>query len=508
MIHYPRASGILLHPTSLPGKFGIGDLGEVAFRFIDFLSDTGQRLWQILPLGPTGYGNSPYQTLSVFAGNPLLISLEKLAEDRLLNSQDFDTIPYFSNSMVDYEAVIKYKTLLLKKSFISFEMRADKEELNSFESFCTNNASWLDIYSLFMAFREVRGFHPWNNWGNDVKKYSPDLIQHWSGKLHREIRYHKYIQFQFNKQWSVLKQHCNERGIKIIGDIPIFVALDSAEVWSHSEMFNLDGYGKPPVVAGVPPDYYNQAGQIWGNPLYKWDVIKEDNYNWWIERMKYACTQMDIIRLDHFRGFEKYWEIPATEVTAINGKWVAGPGADLFETIEKELGVLPIIAEDLGVITPEVTTLRDRFNLPGMKVLQFAFGNDALADEYKPHNYIPNCCVYTGTHDNNTTIGWFKGGREEVTTRTQQEMEEERKRALSYLGTNGSEINWDFIRLALMSVANIGIIPLQDVLGLGSEARMNIPGTIKGNWRWRFTFDMVTDDIKSRLQGLTRLSGR
>ena len=507
-MNFPRASGILLHITSLPGKFGIGDLGQEAYHFADFLSCTGQKLWQILPLGPVGYGNSPYQTLSVFAGNPLLINLEKIAEDNLLDFQDLDDIPHFSSSTVDYQAAMKFKMPLLEKSFSIFERSVDKEQLSLFETFCHNNASWLDIYSLFMALKEKNGFVTWNTWKNDIRRPAPNLLENWSSRLGREIRYYKYIQFQFFQQWFQLKNYCNTKNIRIIGDVPFFAALDSAEVWSNPNIFYLDSYGKPTVVAGVPPDYFNERGQVWGNPVYRWDILRNAGYKWWVERIKFTASLVDIIRLDHFRGYEKYWEVPLGEKTALNGRWASGPGAELFETIQKKLGVLPFIAEDLGFITPEVTALRDRFNFPGMKVLQFAFGNDPLADEHKPHNYVPNCCVYTGTHDNNTTTGWFRGEASEIATQTKREMEEERQRALQYTGTDGHDIHWDFIQLALLSKADTAIIPLQDILGLGSEARMNTPGTVKNNWSWRFTFNMLTDEIKSRLKEIMDLCGR
>ncbi len=505
---FPRASGILLHLTSLPGRFGIGDLGREAYQFADFLASTGQRLWQILPLGPTGYGNSPYQCLSVFAGNPLLISLEKLIEDKLLEPVDLEDGSSFPKDRVDYNSAIKLKMPLLKRSFEIFQSKAAPEEREQFEVFCQQNAAWLETYSLFMALKEAHGLAAWNNWEEDVRKRQPESLERWSKKLDREVRCHKYQQYQFFKQWSELKTYCNERGIRIVGDMPIFVALDSAEVWSHPEMFYLDTGGKPTVVAGVPPDYFSKTGQLWGNPLYRWEAVAKDGYSWWIERFQATHSLLDIIRLDHFRGFEKYWEVPGIDTTAMNGRWVSGPGVELFKDSQKVLGVLPIIAEDLGVITPEVDALRDQLDFPGMRVLQFAFGNDPKADEYKPHNYPRNCAVYTGTHDNNTTIGWFKGGRTEGASQSREEKKGERQSALKYLGTDGHEINWDFIRLALMSVADTAIIPMQDVLGLGSEARMNLPGTTEGNWCWRFAPDVLTEETKDRLKELTTLYGR
>ena len=505
---FPRASGILLHPTSLPGRFGIGDLGAEAYRFADFLMSTGQRLWQVLPLGPTGYGDSPYQCLSVFAGNPLLISLERLVEDEWLEPADLDRAPSLPEHSVDYGAVIGFKIPRLKKSFEVFKRKASKTWRYEFEAFCEQNSSWLEVYALFMALKEEHDLAPWYMWQEDVKRQKTRALERWRKRLAHEIQCHKYLQYQFFKQWSELKKYCNERGIRLIGDIPLFIALDSAVVWSSPEIFYLDASGKPTVVAGVPPDYFTKTGQLWGNPLYRWDVMAQDAYAWWIERFRATRALVDIIRLDHFRGFEKCWEIPAIDTIAMNGRWVPGPGAELFETLQGALGALPIIAEDLGVITPEVDALRDRFGFPGMRVLQFAFGSDPKADDYKPHNYPRNCAVYTGTHDNDTTIGWFMGDDPNDTTQSKEEREEERRLALKYLGTDGSEINWDFIRLALASVADTAIVPLQDVLGLGSEARMNRPGTTTGNWRWRFASDMLSDEIRARLKELTTLYDR
>jgi 4-alpha-glucanotransferase len=505
---FPRASGILLHPTSLPGRFGIGDLGKEAYQFADFLASTGQRLWQVLPLGPTDYGNSPYQCLSVFAGNPLLISLERLVEGRLLEPADLESVPSFPKDRVDYDSVIEFKMPLLKKSFETFQREATPGEREQFEIFCQQNASWLETYSLFMALKDAHGLAAWNTWEEDIQKRHPKSLEHWNKKLNYEIYYHKYQQYQFFKQWSELKKYCNEHGIRLIGDMPIFIALDSAEVWSYPEMFYLDDSGRPTVVAGVPPDYFSKTGQLWGNPLYRWDVMARDGYAWWIERFRTTHALVDIIRLDHFRGFEKYWEVPGTDTIAMNGRWVPGPGVEPFKVVRKTLGTLPIIAEDLGIITPEVDSLRDQLGFPGMRILQFAFGSDPKADDYKPHNYPRNCVVYTGTHDNNTTIGWFRGKDVRDCTESKQEREREKQSALKYLGTDGHEINWDFIRLALMSVADTAIIPMQDVLGLGREARMNLPGTTEGNWRWRFVPDMLTEEIKARLKELTAIYGR
>ena len=503
-----RASGILLHPTSLPGRFGIGDLGKEAYQFADFLADTGQSLWQVLPLGATGYGNSPYQCLSVFAGNPLLISPERLAEEEFLEPADFENVPSFPKDKVDYDSVIDFKMPLLKKSFDTFRMKAPPHHRQEFEVFCQRNASWLETYSLFMALNEAHEFAVWNTWEEDIRTRQPKSLERWRKKLADRIYCHKYQQYQFFKQWSDLKKYCNEHSIRLIGDMPIFIALNSAEIWSRPEMFYLDDSGRPTVVAGVPPDYFSKTGQLWGNPLYRWDAMAKDGYAWWIERFRATHDLVDIIRLDHFRGFEKYWEIPGTDTTAINGSWVPGPGAELFHAVQNALGTLHIIAEDLGMITPEVEALRDQLGVPGMRVLQFNFGSDPGADAYRPHNYARNCVVYTGTHDNNTTIGWFRGEDVEDSTQSKEERQEETQLALKYIGTDGHEINWDFIRLALMSVADTAIIPLQDVLGLGSEARMNRPGTTKGNWCWRFRPYRLTEEIKARLRELTAIYGR
>lgn len=497
-----------MHLTSLPGRFGIGDLGKEAYQFADFLATTGQHLWQILPLGPTGYGNSPYQCLSVFAGNPLLISLERLVEDNFLESTDLEHMPYFPEDKVDYSAVIKFKMSFLKSSFETFQKKAAPGEQEQFELFCQQNTSWLETYSLFMALKEAHSLAAWLTWEEDIQRRQPESVKRWSKKLTHEICYHKYQQYQFFKQWSALKKYCNECGIRFIGDMPIFIALDSAEVWSHPELFCLDESGKPTVVSGVPPDYFSKTGQLWGNPLYRWDVMARDGYAWWIERFRATHALVDIIRLDHFRGFEKYWEVPGEDTTAINGRWVPGPGAELFQAVQKVLGALPIIAEDLGMITPEVNALREQLGFPGMRVLQFAFSQDSGAEQYRPHNYPRNCVVYTGTHDNNTTIGWFRGEGVQDSTQSKEEREKEKQFALKYLGTDGHEINWDFIRLASMSVANTTIVPMQDILGLGSEARMNLPGTTEGNWCWRFAPDMLTEEIKHRLKELTTIYGR
>ncbi len=503
-----RKSGILLHITSLPSRFGIGDLGKEAYRFADFLKNTGQHIWQVLPLGPTGYGNSPYQCLSVFAGNPLLISPEKLAEDGLLEAADLKKAPLFPEHKIDFNTVSKYKMSLIRRSFEVFDKGTASDSKRDFDDFCSKNAGWLDDFALFLALREESDFKAWNTWPEDIRKRQPEAVHWWQEKLAAEISFYKYEQYLFFKHWGALKKYCNDGGIKLMGDVPIFIALDSAEVWSHPEMYYLDGQGQPTIVAGVPPDYFSTTGQLWGNPLYRWDEMKKDGYRWWIERFRAILKLVDTVRLDHFRGFEKYWEIPAKDKTAKNGQWVPGPGAEFFEVLRRELGELPIIAEDLGIITAEVIALRDRLGLPGMRVLQFAFGDDPKLNIHLPHLHVPNCVVYTGTHDNTTTIGWFRGEDIGETTQTVAERKEETQRALAYTGSDGYEINWDFIRLAMMSVADTAIIPLQDVLGLGNEARMNTPSVNSGNWAWRFSTGMLTDETKERLKEITYLCGR
>jgi 4-alpha-glucanotransferase len=493
----PRASGILLHPTSLPSRWGIGDLGAAAYEFVNFLIAADQQLWQVMPLGPTGYGDSPYQSFSAFAGNPLLISIDILHQEGLLADEDLADAPHFPDSAVDYGAVIPFKLRLLRRSFERFEAVASPEQRQQFNDFRVRHRAWLDDYALFAALKAVHGGAIWNAWPRPIAQRQPEALAEWTRHLNEELRFHAYVQFQFFSQWQQLKRYANDHSVRILGDIPIFVAYDSADVWAHPDIFALDADGNPTVVAGVPPDYFSASGQLWGNPLYRWDVLAQRGYDWWIERFRATLALVDMVRLDHFRGFAAYWEVPAGETTAINGRWVPGPGAALFEAVGAALGRLPIIAEDLGLITPDVEALRDRFNFPGMKVLQFAFG--AGADQpYLPHNYTPHCVVYTGTHDNDTTAGWWHNSA----------TPKERTHVQLYLGRDGSDISWDFIRLALASVAETAIIPLQDVLGLGSEARMNTPGRAGGNWSWRYTPELLSPQVAERLATLTQLYGR
>ena len=495
-MRFPRASGILLHPTSLPGRYGIGDLGPEAYCFIDFLHETGQSIWQVLPLGPTGYGDSPYQCFSAFAGNPLLISPDVLVEQDHLSPTDVQNVPSFPAGRVDYGPVIQYKTRLLRTAFENFRRMDNGQEQGEFAVFCDSKRSWLDDYALFMSCKDRHKGAVWTTWERGTATRQPEAIAHWTQVLAEDIEHHKYLQYQFYKQWAALRQYAKERGIRIVGDVPIFVAHDSADVWANPELYYLDDDGNPTVVAGVPPDYFSETGQLWGNPHYRWDRMAETGYQWWIERFRATFELVDIVRVDHFRGFEGYWEVPATEETAVKGCWVKGPGADLFLAVETELGKLPIIAEDLGVITPEVEDLRDQFEFPGMRILQFSFATDA-DDPFLPHNYIRNCVVYTGTHDNDITIGWLNTATEK-----------EREAVLAYFGTDGHDIHWDFIRWLFASVADTAIVPLQEVLSLGPEARMNYPSRLGGNWSWRFLPDALTPEVQNRLRMITEIYGR
>lgn len=493
---FERSSGILLHPTSFPGRYGIGDLGDAAYRFVDFLEETGQTLWQVMPLGPTGYGDSPYASFSAFAGNPLLISPDILAAEGYLTEEDLTEIPDFPADHVDFGPVIDYKKSLLARSFEHFKEKFTDEVEAGFNAFRQENKNWLDDYALFMALKDHHGGAVWNTWDEPIATHTPQAVVEWREKLANEVRYYSYLQYMFYRQWSALRHYANERHVQVIGDIPIFVAYDSADVWSHPDLFYLDEKSNPAFVAGVPPDYFSETGQLWGNPLYKWEAIAATNYQWWVDRFRQTLALVDIVRIDHFRGFESFWAVPAGEETAINGSWIKAPGVALFNEVKTQLGDLPIMAEDLGLITPEVAALRDRFGFPGMKILQFGFGGSS-AEPFLPHNFERNCVVYTGSHDNDTTIGWF-----------QTAPEHERVMCQMYLGRDGSDIAWDFIRMALSSVADLAIIPLQDILSLGPEARMNLPGRAFGNWGWRYRADALDPIVRDRLFTLTRLYSR
>ncbi len=488
----------MLHPTSLPSRFGIGELGLEAYRFIDFLVESSQQLWQILPLGPTGYGNSPYACFSALAGNPLLISLEQLQEQGLLTEEDFAELPEFPVDQVDFDQVIKTKIPLLQKACENFRTKGSPIQQKEFITFCETKAHWLDDYALFMSIREAHNGASWHNWERNISKSHPEVLEEWRQRLESQVYFHKFLQFEFFRQWSKLKLYANSLGIQIIGDIPIYVAHDSADVWAHPEIFTLDEETREPsLMAGVPPDFFSNTGQLWGNPVYKWDKLQQDNFAWWVERFESLLEYVDIIRIDHFRGFQAYWVVARGETTAINGRWVEAPGTEFFQVLNDKLGKLPIMAEDLGEITPEVYELRDRFDFPGMKILHFAFGGGP-DNPYLPFIYPRNCVVYTGTHDNNTTVGWFN-----------ELSEGEKESVLRYLGALSSEgINWDLIRLAVGSVANQAIIPLQDILGLGGEAQMNFPGKATGNWGWRYQPGALTEELRDRLKALTYTYGR
>jgi 4-alpha-glucanotransferase len=495
---FPRSSGILLHPTSLPGRFGIGDLGAAAYQFIDFLQESRQQLWQILPVGPTGHGNSPYMSYSSMAGNPMLISPDALRDQGLLDDADFANLPDYARDRVEYDEVIATKTPLLQKASEMFKAQATGQQREEFEAFCAGRAFWLNDYALFMALKDAHGGASWHQWDGAIARRDPDAIEKWRLRLPTEVFYQKYLQFEFFRQWSALKRYANDRDINIIGDIPIYVAHDSADVWAFPKYFHLDPEtGEPALMAGVPPDYFSATGQLWGNPIYNWEAIEASNFEWWMQRFRALLEYVDLIRIDHFRGFCAYWAVNQGETTAINGEWQAAPGAAFFEALKQELGSLPILAEDLGVITPDVEALRDQFEFPGMKVLQFAFGSDT-DNPFLPFNYVRNSVVYTGTHDNDTTQGWFA-----------QLSDHERNNLLRYLGcTSADGIHWDLIRVALSSISNQAIIPLQDVLGLGTDARMNFPGKPSGNWDWRYSSEELTWELSDRLSTLTTAFGR
>ena len=498
LMPFPRSSGILLHPTSFPSRFGIGDLGLEAYRFVDFLAQSAQRLWQVLPVGPTGYGNSPYASYSAMAGNLLLISPERLRDEGLLAEEDFANLPAFPVEMVDFEQVVQTKIPLLKKACENFKANASPFQQTEFAGFCETKAYWLDDYALFMAIKDAQAGASWHNWELEIARRQPEALNQWQQRLSAEISYYKYIQFEFFRQWSELKRYANMRSIQIIGDIPIYVAHDSADVWAHPEIFFLNEQtNEAELMAGVPPDYFSATGQLWGNPVYKWDKLQQLDFNWWVQRFSAMLDYVDIIRIDHFRGFQAYWAVRRGETTAMNGEWIEAPGVALFEALNEKLGKLPVLAEDLGVITPEVEALRDQFEFPGMKILHFGFGSDS-GNPYLPFNYSHNCVVYTGTHDNDTTVGWFN-----------QLSEHEKNTVLRYLGCTSPEgIHWDLIRLALSSIGNQTLIPLQDILGLGTGSRMNVPGTAEGNWAWRYQPDALTWEVRDRLKALTETYGR
>jgi 4-alpha-glucanotransferase len=493
---FPRATGILLHPTSLPAAGGIGDFGPTAYRFVDFLAAARQGLWQVLPLGPLGYGNSPYSSTSAFAGNPLLISLERLAErgwiDRAKISDGEQVV-----GPVDYETVFPRKMPLLAEAARNFVRHFSGPARDRFEQFCRENQAWLDDFVLFDALRAQFKLANWNEWPRELAHREPAAIAKVRREMEEELQMRRVLQFAFFEQWRALRNYCAKSSVRIVGDIAIFVNYNSADVWTHPELFRLDANLNPEVVSGVPPDFFSATGQRWGNPLYRWDVMQERGYDWWIERLRAVTRQCDYIRLDHFRGFEQFWEIEAAEPTAIRGRWVDGPKDDLFAKVRDALGGLPFFAEDLGYITPEVHALRKRLQIPGMAVLQFGFG-DKGAHVYLPQQLAPETVVYTGTHDNDTLVGWWANGASA----------EERSHAEAYFGKAEDGIHWSFIRAAQASVASLSVVPLQDILGLGSEARMNIPSEHSGNWRWRFLLESLSNPMAHKLALLAEIADR
>ena len=493
---FPRASGILLHPTSLPGPHGIGDLGPDASRWLSFLAASGQQLWQVLPLSPTGFADSPYQSFSAFAANPNLISPERLLEDGLLTRAELDAAPRFPDERVDFGPVIDWKLQLLDAAHERFRAGVAPALRAEAAAFAARESAWLDDFALFMALKQAHGGASWTTWEPALAHRDPAALGAARCRLAPEVNAQRFRQFMGFRQWARVRDEAHAHGIRIIGDVPIFVAHDSADVWSHPELFQLDRSGAPTVVAGVPPDYFSTTGQRWGNPLYRWEVLEREGYAWWLARLRATLAMVDIVRFDHFRGFEACWEIPAADDTAEHGRWVPGPGARFFDALRANLGELPIIAEDLGEITEAVLTLRDRFGLPGMIVLQFAFGA-GTNDRFLPHLHVSNAVVYSGTHDNDTSRGWYANAPER-----------ERDFVRRYLGCDGSDIAWDLVRAAFLSVADQALVPLQDVLDLGSDARMNLPGRAGGNWAWRFRWDQLNDGHRDRLKDLSALSAR
>lgn len=492
-----RSSGILLHLTSLPSQDGIGDMGPDAYQWVDFLDQCGCALWQVLPLGPTGFGDSPYQCFSAFAGNPYLISPVYLYEDGLINRTDLFDRPAFPSGSVLYGEVIPWKIKLLKRAFIRFQQNPQTSLHHEFDAFVEQEKEWLEDYTLFMAIKESQNGASWDVWDSSLRKRDAQTLQRFKKDFAENITFQAFSQFIFYRQWHRLHQYAKQKSISIIGDLPIFVSFDSSDTWSHPELFYMDAEGFPTVVAGVPPDYFSPTGQLWGNPLYRWEYHQQTKYAWWFKRIEASLSLFDILRLDHFRGFSAYWEVPAGSTTAIHGSWKQGPGAHFFQSLQDHLGNLPIIAEDLGMITKDVEDLRDQFDLPGMKVLQFAFSDDS-SHPFLPHNYRPNCVAYTGTHDNDTCWGWYR------TTCT----DKEKAFLHRYLNCDDSQIAYNMIRAVWSSVAIISIAPLQDFLNLGSEARMNFPGKASGNWSWRVDATQINPDIAGKIRELNELFSR
>jgi len=508
MMPFPRAAGILLHPTSLPGRFGCGDLGAEAHRWVECLATMRQRLWQVLPLGPTGYGDSPYQAFSTFAGNPLVVSLPWLTDVGLLDGDDLDRFPPLPADRVDFGAVIPARAAILDRACDRWPRAAPGALVRAEEAFAERERGWLDDWCLFAALKRRFGGAPWVDWPADLVAREPAALRLARHRLAAEVAHARLLQFFFDEQWQRLRDRCRSLGIALVGDLPIFVAHDSADVWCHRELFHLDAGGRPTVVAGVPPDYFAVDGQRWGNPLYRWERHAADGFAWWVRRLHSAFERHDVVRIDHFRGFAAAWEIPADAPTAATGRWVEGPGRTLFDAARRTLGDRPIIAEDLGLITADVEALRLELGFPGMRVLQFVFGDPPDPTAPTTDDDPPDRVVYTGTHDNDTARGWYDAPADANPTRTADAVERERHRARVRLSADGSQIHWDLIGMALASRTHTAIYPLQDLLGLGSEARMNVPGRPWGNWTWRFRWETLTPEIMTRIAALTTASGR
>jgi 4-alpha-glucanotransferase len=501
-VRFPRSSGLLLHPTSLPGGHGIGDLGPGAGEFLEFLSAAGQSLWQVLPLGPTGYGDSPYQTFSAFAGNPLLLSLDRLTEQGLLPASEVAALPRPAGD-VHFETVIRSKWPLLRKAAEAFPPGTQ-----AFQEFAVRHAGWLDDFTLFMALKQFHGMQAWPEWPRELRDRDPQALARAREQFAPQRHVHAVLQYLFFEQWNALHQDCHRRGVRLMGDIPIYAAGDSSDVWAQREYWDIRDDGQPAWMAGVPPDYFSATGQLWGNPIYRWDLHERLNYAWWVDRFRATFEMFDLVRVDHFRGFQAYWRVPWGEDTAIGGEWAAGPGAKIFEAVQSQLGELPVVAENLGVITPEVEAIRHQFGYPGMAILQFGFGTDPQAPDFRPHNFPREIVAYTGTHDNDTTAGWWASAGVGDSTRSAADIARERAFTCEYLGIDGSEIHWSFIRALMASVADTVIFPVQDVLGLGSEARMNMPSTLGRNWKWRLRPGALTPEHAARLSRLATVFDR
>ncbi len=485
-----RAAGVFLHPTSLPSPFGIGDLGHDAIRWLDLLRRFDHVYWQVCPLSPTGFGDSPYQSLSSFAGNTLLISPARLVEDGLLTQADLDRYPRLPEDRVDFGAVVEAKDRLFRTAFTRFE------DGGAFRAFCRREHSWLEGYAQFRVLKDLHGGRSWIEWADDYRLCRPASLRRLSRTHAEALRYQKFLQYLFHRQWQAVRAHAQALGIGIIGDIPCYVSFDSADTWASRDLFEFDDRCRPIRVAGVPPDYFSETGQLWGNPLYRWDAMKADGYAWWIARLGTTLERLDLVRVDHFRGFESYWAVPAGSPTAVQGEWVKGPGLEFFEALRRALGALPLIAEDLGHITDEVVALRDAVGLPGMKVLQFAFDGNP-DNPYLPYNVVADSVIYTGTHDNDTTVGWFTNAPEP-----------DKERVCAYLGCRGAEFWAPFLRMAYAAPSRLAMVPLQDILALGSEHRLNTPGTSQGNWRWRFRWDMIREDHFAMVRHFATVYGR